>query len=593
MEAEDDGAGVLACQITGFTNPELNSVYSISSRVLVGGREIYWSQNRRHFMYFQAAKGMWHICPRFEPQSEQNTVWVDLLREAQTGGSRAMAHQVQNRFWQEFVNGDWQLAQLNIQYRTASQSSTAPPSNSRPFPPAPLEKSQTSEKPLQAPPPGLMLTNEPAATAAESSGQAIPVTSHIPVTSQDVPCNALQPLALPAADVNVDDRREMRFTVNFESSAAEEESLQDRSCAWVGYFPRAVATQEIADFFQGLAVRRVEHICAQSSEAVVTFATEADAAIALMQSGSFLHGQKVVVHLHTAPSIPEEEAEQRLEEAVQEAAEPQHNRAPQEPVLQKICKFYVMKGYCKFEGTCKLLHPPREVDCDPVAEALGPEQESESSAQSRQNKKQKREKSRSKANKDASKKKQKKKDKEGKKEKAKRSKSKHNNAASDDGKRGRKQARSRSGAKRAEQSPSNKRSRTPQAEKSPTKKLPAAVAAGKNGSGACGTAEAMPESFKKLVLSKSKVGIFLTPKCTWESGTLTGTLTGAYLSTGEYYEVTERLFIADGGHTFLRLADGQSSADGTNLSGWVCTRSRKDATKVVIVSADGSNLDTT
>merc|ERR1719486_192110 len=82
VEAEDDGAGVLACQITGFTNPELNSVYSISSRVLVGGREIYWSQNRRHFMYFQAAKGMWHICPRFEPPSEQNTVWVDLLRSS-------------------------------------------------------------------------------------------------------------------------------------------------------------------------------------------------------------------------------------------------------------------------------------------------------------------------------------------------------------------------------------------------------------------------------------------------------------------------------------------------------------------------------
>jgi hypothetical protein len=189
VEDEDMGDNVLSCEISGFANSQLNTIYSISSRVLVGNREIYWSEDRKHFMYLQASQGIWQICPRWQPPREPGRAPVDLLMVAQQGGNTAVAYQLENKFWQEFVDGHWQMVHLKIQF-CASQGSQALPGEAQ-FPPT-APAAPVQQRPQRAlPPPGLKMTDEPV-PAAE------------PIDTLATNPFALQPISVPAASKSAD-----------------------------------------------------------------------------------------------------------------------------------------------------------------------------------------------------------------------------------------------------------------------------------------------------------------------------------------------------------------------------------------------------
>merc|ERR1712070_1168802 len=76
-----------------------------------------------------------------------------------------------------------------------------------------------------------------------------------------------------------------------------------------------------------------------------------------------------------------------------------------------------------------------------------------------------------------------------------------------------------------------------------------------------------------------KIGILTDPD-------LSATPTGEYLLAGQMYTVNERAFTSDG-RVFLHLAEEGNES----LTGWVSTRSRKEFEKVVLVAADGSDLE--
>jgi len=98
------------------------------------------------------------------------------------------------------------------------------------------------------------------------------------------------------------------------------------------------------------------------------------------------------------------------------------------------------------------------------------------------------------------------------------------------------------------------------------------------------TQEAVVEEvFRKKVISKGKVGILM-------EACISSIPTGEYLNSGEVYEVSKRAFATDG-RVFLRLAEDQECG-GVALHGWVSTRSRKDLDKIVLITADGSDLET-
>jgi hypothetical protein len=108
------GTSPHACQLSGFRNSELNDLFVVRRGQLVGDVETYWSLKADLFMYFQPARRIWAITPRWTSQNGQT---VDLWAEAQKGQNVACAYQIRRDSvqWHEWCDSDWQVAEPTIQ----------------------------------------------------------------------------------------------------------------------------------------------------------------------------------------------------------------------------------------------------------------------------------------------------------------------------------------------------------------------------------------------------------------------------------------------------------------------------------------------
>lgn len=96
----------------GFLNPKLNAVYHMDSSVQVGSRATYWDEQRRFFMYYQAAMKRWAISIRIHDAKTGE----DMLDHARRGGLCGFAFEVDKltNQWKEFYEGRWVTVQIDI-----------------------------------------------------------------------------------------------------------------------------------------------------------------------------------------------------------------------------------------------------------------------------------------------------------------------------------------------------------------------------------------------------------------------------------------------------------------------------------------------
>ena len=97
----------------GFLNSKLNTVYYVDSSVQVGFRSTYWDDQRRFFMYYQAAMKRWAISIRIH----DTKTGKDMLEHAKGGGLCGFAFEVDKvtNQWKEFYGGKWVSVQIDIQ----------------------------------------------------------------------------------------------------------------------------------------------------------------------------------------------------------------------------------------------------------------------------------------------------------------------------------------------------------------------------------------------------------------------------------------------------------------------------------------------
>lgn len=114
--------------MSGFTDPQINTVYRLDAGVLVADRPTYWSQDHSFFMYTEAVRCKLQISPRWEPVGPYSPP-VDMLEDARNGNSRGLAMQIDGDVWYEYVAeaGEWQ--QLQIQWQVIQDQEMPPPQN--------------------------------------------------------------------------------------------------------------------------------------------------------------------------------------------------------------------------------------------------------------------------------------------------------------------------------------------------------------------------------------------------------------------------------------------------------------------------------
>eukprot|EP00435_Cladocopium_sp_Y103_P062378 s829_g24.t1 len=139
----------------GFLNPKLNAVYHMDSSVQVGSRATYWDEQRRFFMYYQAAMKRWAISIRIHDAKTGE----DMLDHARRGGLCGFAFEVDKltNQWKEFHEGRWVTVQIDIHKLCTGKR--APPvaartTASHDLPPeTPLPMAVKPEPPLPPQPP--------------------------------------------------------------------------------------------------------------------------------------------------------------------------------------------------------------------------------------------------------------------------------------------------------------------------------------------------------------------------------------------------------------------------------------------------------
>lgn len=139
----------------GFLNPKLNAVYHMDSSVQVGSRATYWDEQRRFFMYYQAAMKRWAISIRIHDAKTGE----DMLDHARRGGLCGFAFEVDKltNQWKEFYEGRWVTVQIDIHKLCTGKR--APPvaartTASHDLPPeTPLPMAVKPEPPLPPQPP--------------------------------------------------------------------------------------------------------------------------------------------------------------------------------------------------------------------------------------------------------------------------------------------------------------------------------------------------------------------------------------------------------------------------------------------------------
>ncbi|CAE8582847.1 unnamed protein product [Polarella glacialis] len=108
--------------VQGFLlHPEFNQVFTLDPLASVNDKPVYWSYDRRIFMY---RSDNWQICPKKDPEDVQ----VDLFEEARWGGRPGLAMEVKcdDGLWIEHDKdtGEWQ--KVAVQCKGVFQDMRAP-----------------------------------------------------------------------------------------------------------------------------------------------------------------------------------------------------------------------------------------------------------------------------------------------------------------------------------------------------------------------------------------------------------------------------------------------------------------------------------
>eukprot|EP00418_Pyrodinium_bahamense_P007147 CAMPEP_0179024656 /NCGR_PEP_ID=MMETSP0796-20121207/7564_1 /TAXON_ID=73915 /ORGANISM="Pyrodinium bahamense, Strain pbaha01" /LENGTH=815 /DNA_ID=CAMNT_0020720617 /DNA_START=55 /DNA_END=2500 /DNA_ORIENTATION=+ len=337
--------------IQGFTsNPEMNTIYSISDRI-VGGKRTYWSPGQDHFMYFAAATQRWQISPSVSVADQPGGPDVDLFKEACQGGQRGLAIQVQETAWREWINGGWGLIDLQIGYDMgdghfhfitplAPMAPAPAPSPAAGWAAAGPGPPWTHSEACDDPPgqtPGRMpmtpvvnhstegasgFTRTPRevllARAGLAGGVAAPGTplpSRMPQTPNRMPQTPVGPRVprhAPTSE-NVSSATYAKIhslperflpnglkapplkrkKVNEDPALFNSGKPPERFSIWVGHFPESVTHDELMDFFS--ACGPVLDQERKKSQAVFHFNSAESQAFALGLNGGFLSGKMVEV----------------------------------------------------------------------------------------------------------------------------------------------------------------------------------------------------------------------------------------------------------------------------------------------------------
>lgn len=277
----------LEYDIDGFSNQELNGVYSPDANRCVGGRKTYWSRRGDFFMYFHARECKWYISPRWESPGPGKAS-TDLYIAACIGGSRGLAIQVSQNSWREFFNNKWYLRELDIDYLMCVPEDTlaisAPSGSASSM--CNLSRSKSAADTLQK-----NLNSLVEHTSDLSSASHALTLQHMSPEIQSSPVvrRPRQSLGPPNADPSRDYRR-----------------------VWIGWFAKTVTTSAILEFLgvQSQQVEHIEHKCGMWSEAIVHFKEQQEADNAVKQyNGKFILGRRVQVGHYQDPALEAEGGE--------------------------------------------------------------------------------------------------------------------------------------------------------------------------------------------------------------------------------------------------------------------------------------------
>lgn len=147
--------------ITGFANAELNTLYTQNNNELIGGQQTFWSSDGLLFMYFQATKCLWQISPRWEPVDD-GSGFMDLFQDAQNGGSKGLAMQVNEAVWREWQGDEWRELELSIRHLSQQgDSARLPGAHTAPDPNHPHLLNRVMNGMMAVAPPKLQQQEQP------------------------------------------------------------------------------------------------------------------------------------------------------------------------------------------------------------------------------------------------------------------------------------------------------------------------------------------------------------------------------------------------------------------------------------------------
>lgn len=219
----------------GFLNPKLNAVYHMDSSVQVGSRATYWDEQRRFFMYYQAAMKRWAISIRIHDAKTGE----DMLDHARRGGLCGFAFEVDKltNQWKEFYEGRWVTVQIDIHKlctgkrappvaaRTTASHDLPPetplPMAVKPEPPLPPQPPQHPHPPQPPQPPQLSQPpNPPQPIQSTSRAPAAAAPAVAPVSAPSAP-SALSTVAPSPVAPKTSSEKQMAAPLEQEAQAED------------------------------------------------------------------------------------------------------------------------------------------------------------------------------------------------------------------------------------------------------------------------------------------------------------------------------------------------------------------------------------